>query len=513
MFRLRSPRLATLLLCVALWIGPLALGIPSAHAAHSAAVDGHPDHDLALFQSTPAASPEPVDGETDAADVSFVADADVQVEYQLPSTNFGEEPNLMVKLDPPVVSYLRFNVEGVGDSIEVATLRIFAIDGTADGLTVSPVDSDWSESDITWNSRLRSSGQPGTMTDPISANSWLEVDVTRFVTGDGIYSFALSAKSDDDAIFLARENDQNRPELVVRAAEESQIASPPPETSPEASPEPPPSVEPTQPPFATPIRPSPTAEETVPATPVATETNTPAPTATATATATAAPTATPTNTATSAPSPVAQATPVSTETPVPTETATTPATPVPPAATPVASPVLPEVPTIAASPVATESPTETGSPTAASPTAIAEPESAMFRGGASRAGEFSGSGPTAEPDVEWSLETRGDIVSSAAVLDGVVYVGSLDSGLYALDAGNGRERWRFDTDGEVASSPAVFQDMVFVGSSDGSLYAIDAGSGDELWSAEAGQIVGGPAVEDGVVYVGSWDGAIYAFDA
>jgi len=51
-----------------------------------------------------------------------------------------------------------------------------------------------------------------------------------------------------------------------------------------------------------------------------------------------------------------------------------------------------------------------------------------------------------------------------AVSDGIVYVGSDDTRLYALDAGSGEEKWRFQCDDYVDSSPAVVDGTVYVGS-------------------------------------------------
>jgi len=53
--------------------------------------------------------------------------------------------------------------------------------------------------------------------------------------------------------------------------------------------------------------------------------------------------------------------------------------------------------------------------------------------------------------------------------------------------------------------------MVYVGSIDGGLYALDAKSGHELWSFKMGNaMVSSPLVADGAVYVASHDGYIYA---
>ena len=61
-----------------------------------------------------------------------------------------------------------------------------------------------------------------------------------------------------------------------------------------------------------------------------------------------------------------------------------------------------------------------------------------------------------------------------AVVDGVVYVGSGDSYLYAVDAASGELLWRYETGDNVGSSPAVVDGVVYFGSDDGYLYAVGA---------------------------------------
>jgi outer membrane protein assembly factor BamB len=53
-----------------------------------------------------------------------------------------------------------------------------------------------------------------------------------------------------------------------------------------------------------------------------------------------------------------------------------------------------------------------------------------------------------------------------------VYVGSWDKNLYAIDAITGLEKWRFKTGGEMYSSPAVSNGVIYVGSNDRFLYAV-----------------------------------------
>jgi hypothetical protein len=54
--------------------------------------------------------------------------------------------------------------------------------------------------------------------------------------------------------------------------------------------------------------------------------------------------------------------------------------------------------------------------------------------------------------------------------------------------------------------------VVYVGSDDGKVYALNAANGAYIWSYTTGnEVYSSPAVVGGVVYVGSWDGKVYAF--
>ena len=69
-------------------------------------------------------------------------------------------------------------------------------------------------------------------------------------------------------------------------------------------------------------------------------------------------------------------------------------------------------------------------------------------------------------------------MSSPAVANGVVYVGSDDDNLYALNASTGALLWEYTTGGFFFnSSPAVANGVVYVGSYDGNLYAFDLAGG------------------------------------
>jgi serine/threonine-protein kinase len=63
------------------------------------------------------------------------------------------------------------------------------------------------------------------------------------------------------------------------------------------------------------------------------------------------------------------------------------------------------------------------------------------------------------------------VSGSPAVANGVVYVGSYDQNVYALNAKTGSKLWSYATGNLVESSPAVANGMVFVGSDDHTVYA------------------------------------------
>ncbi len=114
----------------------------------------------------------------------------------------------------------------------------------------------------------------------------------------------------------------------------------------------------------------------------------------------------------------------------------------------------------------------------------------------------------------WAYTTGGPIRSSPAVNGGMVYVGSLDHNLYALNAISGAKQWSYSTGGGIYSSPVVANDMLYFGSDDGNLYALDARSGTKKWLfSTSAQVVSTPAVAKGMVYFGSEDDYFYVLDA
>jgi len=105
-----------------------------------------------------------------------------------------------------------------------------------------------------------------------------------------------------------------------------------------------------------------------------------------------------------------------------------------------------------------------------------------------------------------ALLGSGQFYSTAAVVDGRVFLGNTDGRIYAYDAQTGALAWAVQTGAYVYSSPAVANapglgPTVYSGSYDGTFYAIDARTGQVSWSDHiGGRISGSPTIIGNVVY-------------
>lgn len=93
-----------------------------------------------------------------------------------------------------------------------------------------------------------------------------------------------------------------------------------------------------------------------------------------------------------------------------------------------------------------------------------------------------------------------------SVANNTVYFGTISTGrFYAIDAGTGELKWMFDGCGEVESCPTYKDGVVYFGSNDGSVYALDAADGTQIWSYEtwaSNSVNAGALIHDGVAYTG-----------
>jgi eukaryotic-like serine/threonine-protein kinase len=105
----------------------------------------------------------------------------------------------------------------------------------------------------------------------------------------------------------------------------------------------------------------------------------------------------------------------------------------------------------------------------------------MFGTNPQHTGVYSSSMPTDLLLVKkWKFKTNGKILSSAVVKGGIIYFGSDDSCLYALDT-TGLLQWKFKSNGFIRSTPAVSDSIVFFNTYGGTLFAINSKTGLEVW--------------------------------
>jgi outer membrane protein assembly factor BamB len=116
--------------------------------------------------------------------------------------------------------------------------------------------------------------------------------------------------------------------------------------------------------------------------------------------------------------------------------------------------------------------------------------------------------------VVWRTRTNGPVISSPTLANGLVFIGSVDRNLYALDARNGRVAWKYETDGQVTSSPCYANGALYFGSVDEYLYSLDAETGELRWRFKTGgPVISSPSAMGDIVYVGSTDRYVYAVPA
>ncbi|MGE6356340.1 PQQ-binding-like beta-propeller repeat protein [Flavobacterium sp. NPDC079362] len=99
---------------------------------------------------------------------------------------------------------------------------------------------------------------------------------------------------------------------------------------------------------------------------------------------------------------------------------------------------------------------------------------------------FNGKGYQPVTSLKWKYKTGGKIFSSPIAQNGIVYIGSEDGFLYAIEEKSGNLKWKFKTNGAIHSSPSIFENIIYFGSFDGNYYAINTQNGKLIWKFKTG---------------------------
>ena len=141
--------------------------------------------------------------------------ADTFVNALSPASNYGTIPILRTTASPDVHSYLRFDVQGLTSPVIKATLRLSAQTTSSIGYQIRSVSNNtWSETTLNYNNAPAVGDVIGS-SGPIEAGRWTEVDVTSYITGNGVFSLALTSPISAFFTFASREAEYSRPELIL----------------------------------------------------------------------------------------------------------------------------------------------------------------------------------------------------------------------------------------------------------------------------------------------------------
>ena len=111
---------------------------------------------------------------------------------------------------------MRFNLTSLsGYTVTIATLKLYVNSSLSAGFTVNQVSNNtWAESQINFNN----APAPGTVihtSGSVTSGAWVSIDITPYITGNGLYSVSLDSLSATNLALASRESGTHAPQLVV----------------------------------------------------------------------------------------------------------------------------------------------------------------------------------------------------------------------------------------------------------------------------------------------------------
>ena len=126
--------------------------------------------------------------------------------------------------------------------------------------------------------------------------------------------------------------------------------------------------------------------------------------------------------------------------------------------------------------------------------------------------------------IGWKFKGGRMFKSSLCVFENRLYEGNTDNFLHCVDAATGREIWKFDSDNDMDASPCVVDGRLYAAGESGYARCLDARTGRLIWKTLLGGIGPGtlpgangaessPAIADGDYYAATYDGELVCLDA
>ena len=115
---------------------------------------------------------------------------------------------------------------------------------------------------------------------------------------------------------------------------------------------------------------------------------------------------------------------------------------------------------------------------------------------------------------KWIYEDKDfGFYAAPALNDDMVFIGSRDKHLHAVNRSSGERAWRFKTGSRVDGGAIVFRDAVVFGSGDGRLYALNPSDGSEIWRLDLGEGLSSDlAFANGHIVVGGSDATLFCVE-
>ncbi len=154
---------------------------------------------------------------------SFGADADTFVRQDTPTTPNGTSSSFSIVggTSSARKAFIRFTVTGLpaGATISTAKLHLYVTnDSTSGGVFNRITSNSWAES-ITWNTQPAIDGTQLATLAAVPMDTFVDVDITAAITGNGTYSFAITlpAANTNTLAYASKEasTPANRPQLIV----------------------------------------------------------------------------------------------------------------------------------------------------------------------------------------------------------------------------------------------------------------------------------------------------------
>lgn len=176
-----------------------------------------------LAMAATAAISAPLSGPSASADVvttTFPPIADTFVADYSAKVNFGTRTALSVDASAVKRTFVAFTVADITEPVTRATLRLHVDDvaggGSDSGGTWTLMsDTTWSETAVTWAFQPAIDGVVLGTLGPVVRNTWVEIDVTSQITGNGTYSMGGTSASADGVEYDSRESGDTAPQLVI----------------------------------------------------------------------------------------------------------------------------------------------------------------------------------------------------------------------------------------------------------------------------------------------------------